>query len=181
MRQGRVLLRESQTFERRSTPAAWIENREETLARPGALDALKVQPKSKKTPTLGDAIKRYVRESNKQNGQTKTQVLKSIKTLDIGDVHCDAITSADIVAFAQEKLDTGVQPQTVSNYMFHLAGVFSIARPKWGYPLNRQAVEDARKVRRRFEGPPRKVRRETPERESITPGCLIRLSVNQSR
>jgi integrase len=146
MRQGKVLLRESQTFERRSTAAAWIENREETLARPGALYALKAQPKSKKTPTLADAIDRYVHESNKRIGRTKTQVLKSIKTFDIADMHCDAIASTDIVAFAQEKLDSGVQPQTVSNYMSHLAAVFSIARPAWGYPLNQQAMEDARKV-----------------------------------
>lgn len=146
MRQGKVLLRESQTFERRSTAAAWIENREEALAQPGALDTLKAQPKARRTPTLGDAIDRYVSESNKQIGRTKTQVLKSIKTFDISDMHCDAITSADIVAFAQEKLDTGVQPQTVSNYMSHLAAVFSIARPAWGYPLNQQAMDDARKV-----------------------------------
>lgn len=146
MRQGKVLLRESQTFERRSTAAAWIENREESLARPGALDALKTQPKSKKTPTLRDAIDRYVQESNKQIGRTKTQVLKSIKTFDIADQHCDAITSADIVEFAQEKLNSGVQPQTVSNYLSHLGAVFSIARPAWGFPLNAQAMEDARKV-----------------------------------
>lgn len=146
MRQGKVLLRESQTFERRSTAAAWIENREESLARPGALDALKSQPKSKKTPTLADAIDKYVQESNKQIGRTKTQVLKSIKTFDIADQHCDAITSADIVEFAQEKLNSGVQPQTVSNYLSHLGAVFSIARPAWGFPLNAQAMEDARKV-----------------------------------
>lgn len=146
MRQGKVLLRESQTFERRSTAAAWIENREESLARPGALDALKTQPKSKKTPTLSDAIDRYVQESIKQIGRTKTQVLKSIKTFDIADKHCDAITSADIVEFAQEKLNSGVQPQTVSNYLSHLGAVFSIARPAWGFPLNAQAMEDARKV-----------------------------------
>ncbi|WP_085311409.1 site-specific integrase [Planktotalea arctica] len=146
MRQGKVLLRESQTFERRSTAAAWIENREESLARPGALDALKTQPKSKKTPTLADAIDRYVQESNKQIGRTKTQVLKSIKTFDIADQHCDAITSADIVEFAQEKLNSGVQPQTVANYLSHLGAVFSIARPAWGFPLSAQAMEDARKV-----------------------------------
>jgi len=53
MRQGKVLFRTSQTFERRSTAAAWIEHGEESLARPGALDARKAQPKSKKTKTLG--------------------------------------------------------------------------------------------------------------------------------
>ncbi len=136
MRQGKVLLRESQTFERRSTAAAWIENREESLARPGALDALKTQPKSKKTPTLADAIDRYVQESNKQIGRTKTQVLKNIKTFDIADQHCDAITSADIIEFTQEKLNSGVQPQTVANHLSHLGAVFSIARPAWGFPLS---------------------------------------------
>jgi hypothetical protein len=40
MRQGKVLLRESQTFEHRSIAAAWIENREKALARPGVPDAL---------------------------------------------------------------------------------------------------------------------------------------------
>ena len=53
MHQGKVLLRESQTFERRSTAAAWIENREEALARPGALDALKAQPRGQKNANFG--------------------------------------------------------------------------------------------------------------------------------
>ncbi|GIT85969.1 site-specific integrase [Roseobacter sp. OBYS 0001] len=95
---------------------------------------------------MSDAIDRYVQESNKQIGRTKTQVLKSIKTFDIAAKHCDAITSADIVEFAQEKLNGGVQPQTVANYLAHLGAVFSIGRPAWGFPLNAQAMEDARKV-----------------------------------
>lgn len=71
MRHGKILLRESQTFERRSTAAAWIENREGALARPGSIDALKAPPKVKKTPTLGDAIDRYVQESKIQIGRSK--------------------------------------------------------------------------------------------------------------
>jgi hypothetical protein len=70
--------------------------------------------------------------------------VKSIQALGIADMHCDQ--SADIVAVAQEKLNTGVQPQTVSNQMSHLAAVFSIARPAWGFPLDQQAMDDARRV-----------------------------------
>ncbi|WP_419695430.1 hypothetical protein ACN2CC_02185 [Mesorhizobium muleiense] len=71
-------------------------------------------------------IRWYFRESNKKIGRTKTQVLKSIKDFDIADMACASITSTDIVAFAREKLETGVQPQTVSNYLSHLGAVFAI-------------------------------------------------------
>ncbi|WP_222869609.1 hypothetical protein [Roseobacter fucihabitans] len=40
---------------------------------------------------MADAIDRYVQESNKQIGRTKTQVLKSIKTFDIADKVVPAI------------------------------------------------------------------------------------------
>jgi integrase len=35
------------------------------------------------------------------------------------------------------------QPQTVGNYMSHLSSVFAIARPMWGYPLSKEAFDDA--------------------------------------
>jgi integrase len=43
-----------------------------------------------------------------------------------------------------------VQPQTVQNYLSHLAAVFAIARPAWGYPLDRQAMKDAQIVAKRL-------------------------------
>ena len=95
---------------------------------------------------MSDAIDRYVRESNEQIDQTRTQVLKNIKTFDVADKHFDAITGADITDLAQEKLNSGGQPQTVANYVSHLGAVFSIARPTWDFPLSARTVEDARKV-----------------------------------
>ncbi|MCZ4288837.1 hypothetical protein O4H62_08195 [Hoeflea alexandrii] len=52
----------------------------------------------------------YLRESNKKIGRTKAQALGSIKDFDIADKTSASITSADIVAFAREKLESGVQP-----------------------------------------------------------------------
>ena len=141
-RGGRILLRENKTFERRSTASAWLKQREEQLGQPGALESeLEAKPNDNRIPKLSDAIDRYIRESNKKIGRTKTQVLKSIKDYDIADKTCASITSTDIVAFAREKLETGVQPQTVSNYLSHLGAIFAIARPAWNYPLDRQAIE----------------------------------------
>ncbi|WP_222013890.1 hypothetical protein [Rhizobium laguerreae] len=35
------------------------------------------------------------------------------------------------------------QPQTVGNYMSHLGAVFAVARPMWGYGLNKTAFDEA--------------------------------------
>jgi hypothetical protein len=69
-----------------------------------------------------------VEDSAKAIGRTKAQVLKSIKEFDIANKLCAQIDSADIVAFAKEKLNTGVSPQTVSNYLSHLSAVFTVVR-----------------------------------------------------
>ena len=143
-RGGKIILRENKTFELRSTANAWLSQREDRLGQPGALEAaLKSRSSGNQDPTLSDAIDLYIRESNKKIGRTKAQVLRSIKDFDIADKTCASITSADIVAFAREKLESGVQPQTVSNYLSHLGAVFAIARPAWDYPLDRQAMQDA--------------------------------------
>ncbi|MEM9810480.1 MAG: site-specific integrase [Pseudomonadota bacterium] len=144
-RNGRVV-RENKTFERRSTAMAWIEDREALFAQPGSLDAYDEEVGSKKTITLRDAIERYIRESHKRMGRTKTQVLGALLSFDIADMPCETIKSADVVTFAKQKLDTGVQPQTVGNYLSHLGSVFAIARPAWNYPLDPRAIEDAWKV-----------------------------------
>lgn len=64
-------------------------------------------------------------------------------------MRCSAIGSRDIVAFAQA-LREKVQPQTVGNYLSHLASMFAIARPAWGYDLDQQAMADAIKVAKRL-------------------------------
>ncbi|MGY6634112.1 MAG: hypothetical protein ACXIU8_10255 [Alkalilacustris sp.] len=56
---------------------------------------------------------------------------------------CASIGSADLVAFAKEKLKTGVTPQTVSNYLSHLSAIFTLAGPAWNIPLDAGAMLDA--------------------------------------
>lgn len=138
--------RENKTFERRSTAHAWIETREKELSKPDALTDLTSSKGKKRNPTLADAIDRYVQDSEKAMGRTKAQVLRAIKEFDIADKVCDEITIADVVEFARQKLETGVQPQTVANYMSHLGAVFSISRAAWGFPLDDQAMTNAWKV-----------------------------------
>lgn len=139
MRDRKIVHRESRTFDRRPAAAAWIKKREAELEQPGGLDAAR---RDRRNPTLADAINKYVGESAKEIGRTKSQVLATIKTFDISDRLCSDIRSPDIVAFARE-LRAKVSPQTVQNYMSHLSAVFRIARPAWGYELDYQAMRDA--------------------------------------
>ena len=88
--------------------------------RPGALDRLQASD-----PTLAAVIDRYTNEFIKKIGRTKAQVLRAIKTYDIANKRCSDIASVDVIAFANQ-LVVKVMPQTVANYLSHLAAVFAV-------------------------------------------------------
>lgn len=139
---GQIIHSETQTFDRLAAANLWIKKREAELAKPGALDAIRSS-----NPPLADVIAQYMRESKRALGKTKEQVLRTIARSDLGQMKCADIHSQHIIAFAQS-LD--VQPQTVGNYLSHLAAVMTVARPAWGHPLDVQAVRDARIVAKKL-------------------------------
>lgn len=130
---GKIIFREAKTFDRKQAANAWLQRRETELAQPGGLER-------KEDPPLSKVIDRYIAESKRAIGRTKTQVLRKIKASPIAELICSKVDSAEILAFAQS-LD--VAPSTVQNYMSHLGAVFAIARPAWKYPLDQQAMKDA--------------------------------------
>jgi hypothetical protein len=142
---GKIILREAQTFDRRQAAVAWLNRRETELSEPGAIDRAKVPD-----TILADAIDRYSVESRKAIGRTKAQVLASIKQYDIANMDCGEVRSDHIVDFASELLAGGRQPSTVGNYISHLAAIFAIARPAWGYRLDERQMKDAQTVLRRM-------------------------------
>jgi integrase len=143
-RGGKIVHREGRTFDRKQAAAAWLEKREKELAKPGSFERLRAPD-----PILAAVIDRYTDESIKKIGRTKAQVLRAIKTYDIASKTCSEITSTDVIAFANQ-LIIKVTPQTVANYLSHLAAVFAVARPAWGYPLDQTAMKDAFVVAKRL-------------------------------
>ncbi|NEI60974.1 site-specific integrase [Rhizobium leguminosarum] len=157
---GEVVHTEAQTFDRKAAAKAWLKKRETELAEPGALEKLKAAD-----PILADVIDEYISTSLKAMGKTKAQCLRLIKKHPIAAKRSSTIASPDISGFAKDlksgwlpegeedvfeaasgKGDKKVlvrQPQTVGNYMSHLGSVFAVARPMWGYPLDKSAFEDA--------------------------------------
>lgn len=145
-KQGKIFLhRENKTFDKEREAKSWLRLREAELDKPGALDDLR-----KPDPSLADVIDKYTSESEKEIGRTKTQVLRSIKGYAIAEMACSTIRSHHVVAFAQELLAGGRQPQTVGNYLSHLAAVFDLAKPAWGYKLDKAAIKDAHVVLRKL-------------------------------
>jgi integrase len=142
---GIIIHREAQTFDRRQAASAWLKRRETELSEPGAIDRAKVPEKS-----LANAIDRYITETRKAIGKTKAQVLGSIKEYDIANMDCGEIRSDHIVDFANELSAGDRQPSTVGNYISHLAAIFAIARPAWGYRLDESQMKDAQTVLRRM-------------------------------
>ncbi|RFB80371.1 site-specific integrase [Methylovirgula sp. 4M-Z18] len=142
-REGKIVFREAQTFDRRPAAAAWLKKREKELAKPGAVLAAR-----KRDPTLGEVIQRYIDDSA-HIGKTKGQVLRAIKTHDIAETRCADIGSADLVEYAGWLMER-MQPQTVGNYLAHLGAVFAIARPAWQVALDPQSMSDAKRVAKRL-------------------------------
>ena len=132
---GVIVHREAQTFDRKPAANAWIVKREAELKRPGGLER-------KEDPTLAAVIDRYIAESKNVVHGTKAQVFKTLKSSDLGEIKCSEITSRTLVSFAQE-LNKSMEPQTCGNYFSHLSNIFTVARPAWDYPLSRQEFDDA--------------------------------------
>jgi integrase len=137
-RNGAIVHRETQTFDRKQAAAAWIKTREGQLSQPGELDKLLAPPTE--DPPLAAVIDHYNQKKLREHGKTKAQVLQTISRSELGQLKCSQVTSRAIIAFASS-LDA--QPQTVGNYMSHLSSIFTVARPAWGYPLDSQAMADA--------------------------------------
>ena len=144
MRKGTIVYRENKTFDRRPAANAWLTKREAELSVPGEIERAKAS-----IITLADAIDKYISETRKDLGRTKRQVLEAIKTFHIAGMACDKIAAHDIVAFLQE-LSEGRKPQTVGNYLSHLATIFVTAGPAWNYPLSADAMEAAQVVAKRL-------------------------------
>jgi integrase len=143
-RSGKIVHRESQTFDRKQAATTWLGRREGELKSDGGLERA-MRP----AVSLADVIDRYVEETLSEIGRTKAQVLRAIKAYDIASMDVAKIASSDVVAFARE-LAKHRKPQTVSNYLSHLQAVFAIARPAWGYALDPLVMKDAFAVARRL-------------------------------
>ena len=152
-RNGKIVHREAQTFERRPAATRWIKKREGELKAPGQAEAAaeaKREEQDEFNPPLCDVIEDYVDTSRKKIGKTKAQVLGVIQKSTLAKKRCRSVKSSDVVAYLEELYDGGRQASTVGNYLSHLQAVWVLARAAWGYELEPSIIEDARKAAKRL-------------------------------
>lgn len=139
---------ESKTFPTRREAERWAKKRERELD-DAITNGNELTTRRVELATLGYAIDKYISDTHRPIGRTKTQVLNTIrKEYDIAGMRCELVKSKDIVSFAIELSNRpGLSsPSTVLNYLSHLSAVFAIARPAWGIPLEIREMNDAIKV-----------------------------------
>ena len=93
---GEVIYSFAQSFDRESVAKAWLKKKEAELAKPDGLEKARVGH-----ATIGDAIKRFVKESSKAMGKTKAQVLLALTRDPIASMACVEVKSEDLVALAR--------------------------------------------------------------------------------
>jgi len=134
-------------FDTEKAARKWAKNREAEIDQ-DMKTGRQPAKRSDQKKTLGDAIDRYITEYRKGMGDTKAQVLRTIRQeCKIANIRCDQITSDDVYNFAVQISDreTVESPGTVDNYMQNLSAVFSVART-WKFNLDQQAMKDAMKT-----------------------------------
>jgi integrase len=137
---GIVVHTEAQTFDRRQAADQWNAKRTAELRDPTELGKAMGQHQD---PPFRDAIDKYLKDTRKDVGKTKAQVLRTVKADDIGALSCSQVNSPAILAFLNRL--TG-QPQTKQNYLSHIGSVIRVAKPAWGYPLAVEELDAARVV-----------------------------------
>lgn len=141
-REGRVVWRESKTHETEPAARRWIKQREAELDDPETLARLITPPSA----TLGDAIDRYMMDA-RDIGKTKEQVLNKVRGMSVAAKPCHQITGKIMVDLARD-LAKDRSPQTVQNYLSHIAPLFRLARTAWGMELDPTIMPEAMAVAR---------------------------------
>lgn len=139
---------DSKTLTTRKAAEKWAAKREKEIDEQIS-SGIKPTKRSTQQRTLGDAIDRYIEENRRAMGDTKEQVLRTIRNeYDIAKMSCDQITSIEIVAFVRELHDRPnlKSAATASNYLEHLSAVFRIAGSAWGFALDRAEIQKAREA-----------------------------------
>ena len=142
-RKGKVVYRESRTFDRKAFAKDWAARRELELQEHDALN--KVMHRG---VTIGELIKRYQKEFGSGFGRSKAKDMERLQTYALADLDAIETTGRDFVDHVVDRLKT-VKPQTAVNDLIWLRGVFKTARSAWGIPAALEALNDATETCRR--------------------------------
>ena len=139
-RDGKTVVSESATFDRRQLANEWMRRRESELDQQRA----RGEPLGKGS-TVAELLTWYG-ESIKELtpwGRTKEADLRRLAGYDISKKNALRLTAGDYIAHVEARRREGAGPATANNDLIWLRGVFRTARASLGLPINLQLLEDA--------------------------------------
>lgn len=140
-RQGKLVYQEARSFSRRALAKAWAEDLEKALKRPGQIEARQVGG-----ITVAGLIRRYIEFVDPVHplGRTKRATLEALAVTEpLASRPVAEVGSEDLIAFAKQRRQAGVAPQTIAQDIIYLRMPFAMAKPAWGVLITATHFDEA--------------------------------------
>jgi len=140
-RNGKVVLSESETFDKKSLAKEWAARRESELRLPGALEHVR-----HKGVTVGQVLEWY-RDDFERKSKFGRSKLSHINFLinhpEFSELDAIELTSGQLVAHINERRRQGTGAATVNNDLIWLRNAFRAVSIGRNIPLNLKSIDDA--------------------------------------
>jgi len=144
-RDGRIVHRESRTFDRRTQAKAWAEGRERKFAK--KVPAVKLSLNLTQT-TLRKVLEKYREDVSEVRpmGRSKASNIRFLEKCEIAKMTACEIKSSDIIAHVRSRRQSGAGPSTANNDVVWLRVILRYARAAWDLPFDLSVIDNAREV-----------------------------------
>ncbi len=144
---GRLVHRESKTFDKRRLAAEWATRLEGKLSKPDAI------PKRKQLALSGPLHKillKYRKEVSEipPMGRSKSAHIKFLENTKLANFDVTEIKSSDLIEHVRARRKSGAGPSTVNNDLVWLRVILRYARAAWDVPVDLTVIDDAYEVLR---------------------------------
>lgn len=139
-RGGVIVYSAARTFLRRALAQAWAAKTETALQDPAAMD------RAGAGPTVGDLIRRYIREVDEIRplGRTHRAVLELLLDWPIAGKRARGLQPSDLIRHCEDRARKGTGPATIMQDVVLLRGPLGIAKVKWNLDgVGTQAIDEA--------------------------------------
>jgi len=143
-KKGKIIHRESKTFDRKVDAKSWAKKREVFLE--SDVDGLEAKNKKNKSVSVAKLIEDYQEKVSKIKpwGRSKEAVLNAWRFRPEGQDSVADVDSAWLIAFCVDRVKKGAKPATVNQDFIFLRSVFSVAKDLLGVPVGVLAFDEAR-------------------------------------
>lgn len=146
-RAGRLIHRESMTFERRSQATAWASKLERKWGDPAAVST---GLRESLSGPLRKVLTKYRKEVSeiRPMGRSKTAHIKFLEKSALANRDVSDINAADLIEHIRERRKSGAGSSTVNNDLVWLRIILRYARAAWQLPFDPAIIDDAYQVLR---------------------------------